>query len=234
MKLTKILAATLVIGVSALATASYAAEKGKVGIAMPTQSSSRWISDGHSMVDQFKAAGFETDLQYAEDDIPNQLNQIENMVTKGVDVLVIASIDGTTLTDILAKAHEAGVKVFAYDRLIRNSPNVDYYSTFDNFQVGVLQASSLETPLGLKDGPVQHRTVRRLARRQQRHLLLQWRHERPEALHRQRQAGRAVGPDGLRPGRHHALGRRHRPGPHGQHPVGQLHRQACRRRAVAL
>ncbi len=152
MKLTKILAATLVIGVSAMATASYAADKGKVGIAMPTQSSSRWISDGHSMVDQFKAAGFETDLQYAEDDIPNQLNQIENMVTKGVNVLVVASIDGTTLTDILAKAHEAGVKVFAYDRLIRNSPNVDYYSTFDNFQVGVLQASSLETPLGLKDG----------------------------------------------------------------------------------
>ena len=74
------------------------------------------------------------------------------MVTKGVNVLVVASIDGTTLTDILAKAHEAGVKVFAYDRLIRNSPNVDYYSTFDNFQVGVLQASSLETPLGLKDG----------------------------------------------------------------------------------
>ena len=63
MKLTKILAATLVIGVSALATASYAAEKGKVGIAMPTQSSSRWISDGHSMVEQFKAAGFETDRQ---------------------------------------------------------------------------------------------------------------------------------------------------------------------------
>lgn len=149
MKLTKILAAALLIGASALP--AYAAGK-KVGIAMPTQSSSRWISDGHSMVEQFKAAGFQTELQYAEDDIPNQVNQIENMVTKGVDVLVVAAIDGTTLTDILARAHEEGIKVFAYDRLIRNSPNVDYYSTFDNFQVGVLQASSLVDGLGLPDG----------------------------------------------------------------------------------
>ncbi|MEM7547723.1 MAG: multiple monosaccharide ABC transporter substrate-binding protein [Pseudomonadota bacterium] len=120
-----------------------AADKGLVGIAMPTKSSARWISDGNSMVEQFEAAGYETDLQYAEDDIPNQLAQIENMIVKGVNVLVIAAIDGTTLSNALENAHFADIKVIAYDRLIRDSEYVDYYATFDNFQVGVLQATSL-------------------------------------------------------------------------------------------
>ncbi len=92
--------------------------KGLIGISMPTKSSTRWISDGESMVKEFTALGYETDLQYGEDDIPNQLAQIENMVTKGAKVLIIAAIDGSTLSDILKKAHEAGTKVFAYDRLI--------------------------------------------------------------------------------------------------------------------
>lgn len=124
-------------------TAAHAADKGYVGIAMPTKSSARWISDGNSMVKQFEAAGYKTDLQYAEDDIPNQLSQIENMIVKGVNVLVIAAIDGSTLSNALANAKAAGIKVIAYDRLIRDSGDVDYYATFDNFQVGVLQANSL-------------------------------------------------------------------------------------------
>jgi putative multiple sugar transport system substrate-binding protein len=134
------------------ASASMAADKGLIGISMPTKSSTRWISDGNSMVKDFTALGYSTDLQYAEDDIPNQLAQIENMVTKGAKVLVIAAIDGTTLSDVLAKAHTAGIKVFAYDRLIRGSANVDYYSTFDNFKVGVLQANSLLQGLGIDKG----------------------------------------------------------------------------------
>jgi putative multiple sugar transport system substrate-binding protein len=120
-----------------------AQDKGLIGIAMPTQSSARWISDGNSMVEQFKAAGYETDLQFAEDDIPNQLAQIENMITKGVKVLVIAAIDGTTLSTALANADAAGIDVIAYDRLIRESEHVDYYATFDNFKVGVQQAETL-------------------------------------------------------------------------------------------
>jgi putative multiple sugar transport system substrate-binding protein len=127
----------------------FAQDKGTIGIAMPTQSSARWIGDGKSMVDQFTAAGYDTDLQYAEDDIPNQLAQIENMITKGVDVLVIAAIDGTTLSNALENAAASGIKVIAYDRLIRESGNVDYYATFDNFKVGVQQASSLVA--GLKE-----------------------------------------------------------------------------------
>ncbi|NUB42789.1 sugar-binding protein [Fertoebacter nigrum] len=120
-----------------------AQDKGTIGIAMPTQSSARWITDGNSMVEQFTAAGYGTDLQYAEDDIPNQLAQIENMITKGVKVLVIAAIDGTTLSNALDNAAASGIKVIAYDRLIRDSGSVDYYATFDNFKVGVQQATSL-------------------------------------------------------------------------------------------
>ncbi len=129
-----------------------AAEKKLVGISMPTKSSERWISDGESMVKVFTEMGYDTDLQFAEDDIPNQVAQIENMVTKGADVLVIAAIDGSTLSDVLQKAHDAGVLIIAYDRLITKTANVDYYATFDNFQVGVLQATQIETALGLKDG----------------------------------------------------------------------------------
>ncbi|WP_236545168.1 multiple monosaccharide ABC transporter substrate-binding protein [Tropicimonas marinistellae] len=120
-----------------------AADSAFVGIAMPTKSSSRWISDGESMVQQFEEAGYKTDLQYAEDDIANQLQQIETMMLKGVNVLVIAAIDGTTLSAALENAAASDIKVIAYDRLIRDSGNVDYYSTFDNFQVGVIQGTSL-------------------------------------------------------------------------------------------
>src|SRR5215208_8011026 len=123
-----------------------------VGISMPTKTSTRWISDGESMVKSFEALGYKTDLQFADNDIPNQLAQIENMVTKGADVLVIAAIDGSTLSDVLAKAKEAGVLVIAYDRLISKTENVDYYATFDNFGVGVIQGTQLLNGLGLKPG----------------------------------------------------------------------------------
>ena len=147
-----LIATAVAVGMLASANVSMAADKGLIGIAMPTKSSTRWISDGESMVKEFKAAGYSTDLQYAEDDIPNQLSQIENMVTKGAKVLVIAAIDGTTLSDVLDKAHKAGIKVFAYDRLIRKSGAVDYYATFDNFKVGVLQANSILQGLGVDKG----------------------------------------------------------------------------------
>jgi putative multiple sugar transport system substrate-binding protein len=131
---------------------AHAQDKGSIAISMPTKSSARWIADGANMVKYLQEKGYKTDLQYAEDDIPNQLAQIENMITKGAKVLVIAAIDGTTLTDVLQKAADKGVKVIAYDRLIKGSKNVDYYATFDNFQVGVLQASYIEQKLGLKSG----------------------------------------------------------------------------------
>src|SRR2546429_1323421 len=143
------LAATMA---ATVVTGAFAQSKGTVGIAMPTKSSARWIDDGNNIVKILKERGYSTDLQYAEDDIPNQLSQVENMVTKGAKVLVIAAIDGTTLSDVLKQAKAKGITVIAYDRLIRDTPNVDYYATFDNFQVGVLQAQSIEQGLGLKEG----------------------------------------------------------------------------------
>ncbi len=149
----------LVIGLALLLSACGQASGGQsdgkklVGISMPTKTSTRWISDGESMVKEFQAMGYDTDLQFADDDIPNQLAQIENMITKGADVLVIAAIDGSTLTDTLAKAKEKGVLVIAYDRLLVNSPNVDYYATFDNFGVGVIMGTQIETGLDLKNKP---------------------------------------------------------------------------------
>jgi putative multiple sugar transport system substrate-binding protein len=122
-----------------------------IGVAMPTKSSERWIADGNNVKEQLEALGYKVDLQYAEDDIPTQVNQIDNMITQGADVLIIASIDGTALTSQLEAAKENGIPVIAYDRLIRDSANVDYYTTFDNFEVGVQQATSLITGLGLLD-----------------------------------------------------------------------------------
>ena len=149
MNLLKSTLSAIALGSAVLAGPALAQEKPTVGIAMPTKSSARWIDDGNNIVKVLKERGYNTDLQYAEDDIPNQLSQIENMVTKGAKVLVIASIDGTTLSDVLKQAKDKGITVIAYDRLIRDTPNVDYYATFDNFQVGVLPAQSIERD---KDG----------------------------------------------------------------------------------
>jgi putative multiple sugar transport system substrate-binding protein len=150
MKLIATLSA-LALGAALFAAPALAQDKPTVGIAMPTKSSARWIADGDNMVKVLTERGYGTDLQYAEDDIPNQLSQIENMVTKGAKVLVIASIDGTTLSDVLQQAKDQGITIIAYDRLIRDTPNVDYYATFDNFQVGVQQAQSLLKGLGLPE-----------------------------------------------------------------------------------
>lgn len=127
-------------------------DKKTVGIAMPTKSSERWVKDGENMKKEFEDLGYKVDLQYAEDVVENQLSQIENMITKGVDILVIASIDGEALTDVLEQAKNQDIPVIAYDRLIMNSDHVSYYATFDNFQVGVLQGEYIEEKLGLKEG----------------------------------------------------------------------------------
>jgi putative multiple sugar transport system substrate-binding protein len=150
-KLIKSLMVGAALGLAA-GTFAVAQDKGLVGVSMPTKTSARWIADGNSMVKSLADKGYKADLQYADDDIPNQLAQVENMITKGVKVLVIAAIDGTTLSNALQKAADKGIKVIAYDRLIVGSKNVDYYATFDNFQVGVLQAQYIEKALDLKGG----------------------------------------------------------------------------------
>ena len=122
-----------------------------VGVAMPTKSSQRWIQDGDNMKKQLEKKGYSVDLQYGEDNVDNQVAQIENMISKGCKVLVIASIDGEALTDVLQKAADAKIKVIAYDRLIKNTENVSYYATFDNFKVGVQQATTIVKGLDLEN-----------------------------------------------------------------------------------
>ena len=108
----------------------------KVGVAMPTQSSERWINDGANMKAQLEGLGYEVDLQYAEDDVQMQVSQIENMIASGVNCLVIASIDSQALVNVEAQAKAAGIPIIAYDRLLMDTDAVSYYATFDNKGVG--------------------------------------------------------------------------------------------------
>jgi putative multiple sugar transport system substrate-binding protein len=120
-----------------------------VGVAMPTQTSERWIADGKAVKEGLEKAGYKVDLQYANDDIPTQGQQIDQMITKGDKLLILAAIDGTALSSQLDAAKAAGIKVISYDRLIRDSANVDFYVSFDNYKVGVQQGTALLTGLGL-------------------------------------------------------------------------------------
>ena len=122
-----------------------------IGVAMPTQTSERWIADGDNVKSQLEDQGYTVDLQYAGDDIPTQSQQVDQMITQGADLLIIAAIDGTALSSQLQAAADAGIPVISYDRLIRDSENVDFYVSFDNFAVGVAQANALLTGLGVKN-----------------------------------------------------------------------------------
>jgi putative multiple sugar transport system substrate-binding protein len=122
----------------------------KIGVSMPTQSLQRWNQDGANMKEQLEKAGYQVDLQYAGDnDIPTQVAQVENMVTGNCKVLVIASIDGSALREVLKTAKEKGIAVIAYDRLIMNSDAVSYYATFDNYKVGTIQGTFIRDALKL-------------------------------------------------------------------------------------
>jgi putative multiple sugar transport system substrate-binding protein len=152
--LSAVAAGALVVGLAGCAPTpsdDSSSDKGLIGVAMPTQESERWIKDGAAVKEGLEAEGYTVDLQYAQDDIPKQIEQIDAMITKGAKVLIIAAKDGTALTDQLQQAADAGIKVIAYDRLINGSENVDYYTTFDNYGVGVLQANSLLAGLGVTD-----------------------------------------------------------------------------------
>ena len=124
----------------------------KVGVAMPTKDLQRWNQDGANMKEQLEAAGYVVDLQYASNDVPTQVSQIENMINSGCKVLVIASIEGDSLGTVLEQAKENNIPVIAYDRLIMNSDAVTYYATFDNKLVGIKQGQYIEQQLGLASG----------------------------------------------------------------------------------
>lgn len=122
-----------------------------IGVAMPTQTSERWIADGKSVKEKLEAKGYKVDLQYANDDIPTQSQQVDQMITQGADVLVIAAVDGTALSGQLQAAADKKIPVISYDRLIRGSQNVDFYVSFDNYKVGLAQGKALLRGLGLEN-----------------------------------------------------------------------------------
>ncbi|RJW36508.1 sugar ABC transporter substrate-binding protein [Clostridiales bacterium TF09-2AC] len=122
-----------------------------IGVAMPTKDLQRWNQDGSNMKAELEAAGYAVDLQYASNDVQTQVSQIENMISNGCQMLVIASIDGSSLGEPLSQAKEAGIPVISYDRLIMNSDAVSYYATFDNYKVGQKQGEYLVEALGLEN-----------------------------------------------------------------------------------
>lgn len=128
------------------------ASKALVGVALPTQAAERWIEDGRNLKTHLGAGGYEVDIQYADDDVLKQISQIGSMIENGVVALVIASINGAALSSVLMSAASKGIKILAYDRLLTSTDCVDFYVSFDNFQVGVLQARSLEEALDLSSG----------------------------------------------------------------------------------
>ena len=140
----------ILLAVATLSTAAFAAKKAKVGISMPTKDLQRWNQDGANMKADFEKAGYQVDLQYAANDINTQISQLENMITGKCKVLVIAAIDGSSLSNVLATAKKKKIQVIAYDRLIMDTDAVSYYATFDNYKVGTLQGDYLVDKLGLK------------------------------------------------------------------------------------
>ncbi len=150
--ITVLLVVALLFSMAACAGGTSAKNDKFVGISMPTQDLQRWNQDGANMKEKFEAAGYQVDLQYANNEVNTQVSQIENMISEGVKVLVIAAIDGKTLTQVLATAKEADIYVIAYDRLIMDTDAVSYYCTFDNYMVGTIQGQYIKDQLKLDEG----------------------------------------------------------------------------------
>ncbi len=152
----KLFAVSLMTAMAASLMASAAfAEGEKIGVSMPTKDLQRWNQDGANMQAELEAAGFTVDLQYASNDVQTQLSQIENMISSGAEVLVIAAIEGSSLGEALDMAKENEIPVIAYDRLLMESDAVSYYATFDNYMVGQVQGQYIIDQLDLEnaDGP---------------------------------------------------------------------------------
>ena len=147
-----ILALVMIFALAACGQAKPASSDKLVGVAMPTKDLQRWNQDGEYMKEKLEAAGYDVDLQFGANDVQTQVSQLENMIANGAKVLVIASIDGSSLGTVLAQAKEKQIPVIAYDRLIMDSDAVSYYATFDNWLVGTTQGEFIEQALGLKDG----------------------------------------------------------------------------------
>lgn len=146
-----VIAFASLMSILALGGCSKDSGKKKIGVSMPTQSLQRWNQDGAYLKEKLEKAGYEVELQYANNDITQQVSQIENMITSKCEVLIIAAVDGDSLVNVLADAKEEGIPVIAYDRLIMKTDAVSYYATFDNYMVGTIQGEFIESALDLKN-----------------------------------------------------------------------------------
>lgn len=113
-------------------------EKVKIGLSLPTQREERWVRDKETMVAEAQKLGVDLEVQVSDNDSAKQVSQCENLITKGIKVLIIGPHDAKAAAAIVEKAHAAGVKVISYDRLILDS-DPDVYISFDNEKVGELQ-----------------------------------------------------------------------------------------------
>ncbi len=109
-----------------------------IGLSLPTQREERWVRDKETMEAAAKEAGVELLVQVSDTDTAMQASQVENLLSQDIDVLVLAPVDGAAAAASVEKAHDAGIKVISYDRLIMNT-DVDLYLSFDNEKVGELQ-----------------------------------------------------------------------------------------------
>ena len=123
-----------------------------IGVALPDKTSENWVLAGGLFEDGLKEAGFKYDVQYAgaSNAVKDQQDQISAMVTNGAKVIIIGAKDGGQLATQVQAAHDSGAVVIAYDRLIVDTENVDYYVAFDNFKVGELQGTALLEGLAAK------------------------------------------------------------------------------------
>ncbi|GAA1354162.1 substrate-binding domain-containing protein [Falsarthrobacter nasiphocae] len=125
-------------------SASAGFEKGSlIGVALPQKTSENWVLAEKLFKDDLEAAGYKTDVQFANNGVAEQQNQISSMVSKGAKVIIVGAIDSKQLGSQLKQAKDAGATVIAYDRLVEDTANVDYYLAFDNFKVGELQGQAL-------------------------------------------------------------------------------------------
>ena len=121
----------------------------KIGISMPTKSLERWNRDGSYLKEQFENEGYEVEITYSDNDAEQQVNDIQNLVSDGVNILIVAAIDGESLTTVLNDAKSNDIPVISYDRLIRNTDAISYYVSFDNYTVGTLQGQYIIDTLDL-------------------------------------------------------------------------------------
>ena len=140
---------------SASESASTEVKEGKIGILSPTVNVVRFVMDSEYMQAKLQDMGYTAEIQYADDNVSNQINQIENMITKGFDVLILIPVDAEAVAPACDKAFAAGIGIISYDRLVKATTSVTYYATFDNVKVGEACGQYIVDKLDLEnvDGP---------------------------------------------------------------------------------